>query len=423
MLAFGMSNTAAPQLEPANDPATASDAEPTTGSDSLNDGSDEGVLECVLTMTSGRKITGFLIESLDDAVVIRLEGIDTTYRRKNIDSIEFLPPVSERYRELREQIEDTDIETRLILVEWLRAREAYTLAFIELEAILEIAPDYPEAKTLHTWLKAYLNLKSKTKKRRTSVPDRAERPAPVPEPGPPVLSEEQVNLMRVYELDLRDPPRLLVPDKTLEKLIARYPEKFPMNAEDREELFELSEPEKLRLLFTHRARDLYPEVKILEDPAMMEAFRESVHARNGWLINACASTRCHGGEEAGAFRLVNQNPNSVETAYTNFFIIDHFLLKDGTPLLDLENPERAPLLQLATRQANAIRTHPEVPLERPGARYRPIFRSSRDRKFQQAVDWIRSIYRPRVEYDIGYPPPPPPEPAADINDSTPVQSP
>ncbi|MCA9303078.1 MAG: hypothetical protein KC996_03045, partial [Phycisphaerales bacterium] len=231
------------------------------------------------------------------------------------------------------------------------------------------------------------------------------KPSPEPAPGPPVLSDEQINLMRIYELDLRNPPRLVVPDETIRKLMAREPDKFPMNAEDREAYLELSEPDKLKLLFTHRARDLYHEVKVLEDPAMLDTFRDTVHARNGWLINACASSRCHGGDEAGAFRLVNQNPNSIQTAYTNYYIIDHFRLKDGTPLLDLNNPERSPLLQFATRPTNALRTHPEVPLERPGARYRPIFRSSRDRKFQQAVDWIRSIYRPRVAYDIGYPPP------------------
>lgn len=405
MLAFGMSDPNESKTTSSSE-LSHDESEPSTDTER-----EEGLLECVVTMNSGRKITGFLIESRDDSIVLRLEGVDTTYQRKNIRSVEFLAPVSERYEELREQIEDSDVETRLILVEWLRAREAYTLAFKELESILEIAPEYPEAKTLYNWLKAYLELNDKTKarKKRSTAPDRKQDDRS--HTGIPVLNEQQLNLMRVYELDLRDPPRMIVPDDTLRELMARHPDKFPMDAESRDEYLDLPEHEKLRLLFTHRARDLYNEVTVFEDPAMLKAFRDSVHARNGWLINACASTRCHGGEEAGNFRLVNDKPNSAETAYTNFYIIDHYRLEDGTPLLDLDNPERSALLQLATRPANAIRVHPEVPLERPGARYRPIFRSSRDRKFQQAVDWINSIYRPRVDYDIGYPPAPAPDPA------------
>lgn len=401
MLALGMSD---PGASESTDPSGTAQYEREASEDTEHE---EGLLECVVTMNSGRKITGFLIESRDESIVIRLEGVDTTYQRKNISSVEFLAPVSERYEELREQIEDSDVETRLILVEWLRAREAYTLAFNELESILEIAPEYPEAKTLYNWLKAYLELNDKTRARKKKRSTATQKPQDTnSSDGVPVLDEKQVNLMRVYELDLRDPPRLIVEDETLRELMARHPEKFPMDADAREEYFDLPEHEKLRLLFTHRARDLYEQVRVFEDPAMLRAFRDSVHARNGWLINACASTRCHGGEEAGDFRLVNDKPNSVETAYTNFYIIDHYTLEDGTPLLDLDNPERSALLQLATRPANAIRVHPEVPLERPGARYRPIFRSSRDRKFQQAVDWINSIYRPRVDYDIGYPPAP-----------------
>ena len=416
MLAFAMTTEPEPTGTPTAEPAPMS-AQPTDPAET-DDAAGEGLLECVVTMKTGRQITGFLIESLDDSIVIRLEGIDTTYRRKNIETIEFLRPVSERYEDLRDHIEDTDIETRLILVEWLRTREAYRLALKELESILEIAPDYPEAKTLHTWMKAFLDLKSKSKSRESRTRDRAPEPSRAEDPGPPLLTAEQINLIRIYELDLRNPPRLIVHDETIQKLMAREPDKFPVDADDRDAFLKLSEPDKLKLLFTHRARDLYHEVEILEDPAMLEAFRDTVHARNGWLLNACASTRCHGGEEAGSFRLVNQNPNSTETAYTNFYIIDHFKLKDGTPLLDLNNPERSPLLQFATRPTNALLTHPEVPLERPGARYRPIFRSSRDRKFQQAVDWIRSIYRPRVPYDIGYPPPAP-EPAETVEEPIP----
>jgi hypothetical protein len=383
---------------------TASETQP--ANDPIDQKAEEGLHECVLTFITGRTITGFLMESRDEDVVLRLEGIDTTYRRSSISSIKFLPPVSERYRDIRDTIEDTDIETRLVLVEWLRTRQAYTLALNELSSILELQPGNSKARTLHAWLEAHIKLVSKSSAPKTNP--ESIRPAPKRQKAPeiPLLNEQQINLMRVYELDLKSPPKMKVTDETLKSLMLRHPDSFPIDTTDRDEYFKLPEHEKLRLLFVHRERDLYTEVKVLEDPEMMRTFKDTVHARNGWLLNGCATTRCHGGSDAGEFRLFNDRPNSNETAYTNFFIVDHFKLKDGTPLIDHENPARSALLQLATQNANSLRPHPEVSLERPGSRYRPIFRSSRDRKYQQAVNWIKMIYKPRVDYDLGYPPEP-----------------
>ncbi len=383
---------------------------------------DEGLNECVITLVSGRKITGFLIESRDEEVVIRLEGIDTTFKRSGIGSIRFLPPVAERYLTLRENINDTDIETRLTLVEWLRAREAYQLAVEELASILEVEPNNPQARTLHNWLKAKLAMDEQKKATKKTKARRSPKADPT---SIPTLSDEQINLMRVYEIDLRNPPKLVVPDNTLRELIARHPEEFPVDESARAEYFELPEVEKLKLLFIHHARDLYGQVRVIEDPAMLKEFTTMINGRRGWLVNACASTSCHGGTEAGSFRLVRERPNSHESAYTNFYRIDQYRLKDGSPLIDYESPARSALLQLAMHQSNSLRPHPEVITDRRLSRWRPVFRSSRDRKFKLALDWISSVYAPRVQYDLGYPPPPAsaqPDLDADQDDETSPQS-
>ncbi len=407
LLAIGMTNP--PESPPTipSDPSIASTEE--SGPES------EGLRECVITLNTGRKITGFLMHSGDEEIVLRLEGIDTTYQRTSIANIQFLPPVSTRYQEIRDTIEDTDIETRLVLVQWLRTRHAYTLALNELTSILEIEPYNEQAQTLHAWLKAHIELNAKpkttTRKPKTTKINRSTAAASIP-----TLTKDQINLMRIYELDLRNPPKMIVPDETLRTLMVRHPDSFPINSQEREAYFKLPEHEKLKLLFTHRARDLYPQVKILEDPAPMRTFKTKVHARNGWIVNACASTWCHGGTEAGDFQLINTRPNTDATAYTNFLIITNYRLDDGTPLIDFDNPARSILLQLATRTTNSLHPHPPVPVDRPGPRFRPVFRSSRDRKYQQTVDWINSIYKPRVKYDLGYPPPPPEPTISDTAD-------
>ena len=209
----------------------------------------------------------------------------------------------------------------------------------------------------------------------------------------------------------------------MNELFSRFPDQFPADDAERAKYFDLPEVEKLKLLFTHHARDLYTQVRVLEDPAMMKIFQTRINGRGGWLVNACASSSCHGGEEAGSFRLVSDRPNSFESAYTNFYIMDRYRLKDGSALINYENPARSPLLQLATLQSKATRPHPEVINDRRLSKWRAVFRSTRDRKYKVAYDWINSVYSPRVQYDLGYPPAPAADPANPVDGKDPVVSP
>lgn len=363
---------------------------------------EQGIRECTVTLISGRKITGELIRQDSLIVIIGINGIETTFQRNRVASVVILAPVAVRYNEMRNSIPDRDIDARLSLVEWLRERQAYELAISELESILLVDPNNPKAKLLHRWLTEYDKLES------TSTPDaEAGDPSSAPDSAGSQrpqrndispLSAEQINLIRVYEIDLRDPPKIKIPDETLRTLILQNPDAFSPNEDERKALFQLPEIDKLRLLFTHKARDLYGQVQVLEDPKSMDIFRTQVHSQRGWFLNACATTRCHGGPEAGTFQVINSRPNSIETIYTNFAIIESYTLKNGTSLINYDAPERSPLLQMAMIEKNSLSPHPEIPREFSGARFRPIFRSTRDRKYRDAIDWIRSMYQPRPEY-------------------------
>ncbi len=375
----------------------------------------EGIRECVITLRSGRTITGELVREDARIVVIGIEGIETTFQRRNVANVVVLAPVAERYAKLRATIEESDIDGRLALVEWLRARKAYQLAIKELDSILLIDPLNPHAKLLHTWLSEY----DKLSDRRVAdveddtgdassdapKPDEPQRVYKIQRNELPLLDEADINLMRVYEIDLRNPPRLRVPDDVIQELIRMNPDAFSPNEDERAEVFNLPEIEKLKLLFTLKARSLYPRVEVLENPDSLQSFKDDVHQGAGWLINACASTRCHGGVDAGAFRLINKRPNTDETAFTNLYIIENTTISSGQPLIDYSTPERSPLLQMGMIKSNALIPHPEIPRDYPGTGFRPIFRNTRDRKYQQAVDWIRSMYQPRPEYAFDYPPP------------------
>jgi hypothetical protein len=409
------SPTPSPQQEP---PADTPDGAETSGADGPDPLPDEGIREVVVTLTSGREIVGALVSESDEAVVVRINGIDTTLPRVRVAGIRELPPVTERYVELRRTVDDDNIRARLALVEWLRAREAYRLALRELEGILEIEPANPDARTLHTWLENHLRLAARAR------PARREARPVAPAPGVPLLSEAEVNLIRVYEIDLGKPGRVIVPDDVMRELMARHPESFPVSFEEREAVLKAGAGEKVRMLFESKARDLYGRVRVLDDPPTMAQFKSRVGS--GWLMNACASNRCHGGADAGRLRLYNQRPNSDRTAYTNMLILDRFVLADGTPLINYENPDRSPLLHMGLPDHASLFPHPEVDRERIGQDWRFVFRNPTDRAFRQTVEWIGTLYTPRPDYGIEYPPgsdgdadqpDTPPEPAEPVETS------
>jgi len=358
--------------------------------------------EAVVTLHSGRQITGFLIEESAESVVIRINDIDTTFPRARIAALRILAPVADRFRQLRDAVGDDDIRARMALVEWLRARRAYTLALAELEGILEIEPTNSDARTIRDWIKAHLELNSRSGSESPST----RRKVRVKAPPVPALTPLQINRIRIYEIDLRTPTRLTVPEETMRQLMVRSPGSFPVDVKEREKILESDPIDQLRILFELRARDLYDTVTVREDPPSMATFKARVHGAGGWLVNACASNRCHGGTDAGRLRLLNRRPNADETAYTNFYILENYRLADGTPLINHEQPARSPLLHAALTRKASLYPHPEVDAGALSQDWRHVFRSTNDRRFQETADWITSLYRPRPDYGIVYPPPP-----------------
>ena len=78
-------------------------------------------------------------------------------------------------------------------------------------------------------------------------------------------------------------------------------------------------------MFRLQARELYPEVRLLELPESMKMFRENAA---GLAREPCATNLCHGGEEAGRLQLFNRKPNAEASVFTNFLILDRFTVAD-----------------------------------------------------------------------------------------------
>ena len=370
--------------------------------------------EVIIELIDGRQVTGLLVGETAEALVIRVEGIESRIPRLDIARLDLLPPVLDRYRAMRAAIRDDDAARRLDLAEWLRARDEFGMALFEVEGVLDREPVNGRARRMARLLEQLILLRAKAPTDDSQSPgttrdDPTAAAAPTrDQPGIPLLTEDQLNLIKVYELDLEDPPRLLIPREFIDELLERYKvhDLIPLSREGRRALYDAPPAEIVNLLFQLRARELYPRVRVLGQPEAMSLFRDTVHRT--WLMNSCATSRCHGGAEAGRLQLATERTNADRTVYTNFLILERFRVPDpegaapeGVPLINYDNPSRSPLLQMGLPGEISLYPHPSL-IGRDAQRFRPVFRSTTDAPFRDAVAWLESMYRPRPDYPVNY---------------------
>jgi len=379
--------------------------------------------EVLVILRSGQRITGLLAAATDKTITIKVSGINASFPIADVERYEFLPPLMERYTELRAAVGDDPVQIA-DLAEWLRDRGRHELALAEIMRALVVSPEHGECLRLKVELEQQILLKSqsKTPAPPKPVPDAPANAGDTPGGGDaaprttritdfPLLSPAQVDLMKVYEVDLADRPRLVIARETIARLMddhAGHP-LVPVTREGRDAMFRRNPAELLDLMFRLQARDLYAQVQVLDMPTSVRAFRESVHAT--WLLNSCATNMCHGGNDAGRLVLAHRRPNHDQTVYTNLFILQKYRTRDGRPLLDWENPEKSLLLQLALPREDSLFPHPQSPLGGAGRDgWKRVFRDTDDRLFEKSVQWIASVYKPRPEYPFPYVPMKPFEP-------------
>lgn len=340
-------------------------------------------------------------------LTVRMGGVETTWPDRSIERVVVLIPASERAAMMRSQIDDRDLTTRVRLAEWLRVEGLFDDAASELRGVLEIEPDHRRAGRMLEVVESLVAAREALREPREEVRPIVRREEPVRSAPDEmaVLTAEQINLLRVYEIDLTNPPAIRIRPETIERLMEAYRDSpyIPSTERGRAEFMRLPEWKILDIMFRLRARELYGEVEVMGDSETFVRFRDDVQTR--WLVNACATNRCHGGAEAGRLRLVNDRAGGTEAVYTNFLIVNEFEMSDGRRLINEADPEASALFTMGlSRTEVAAGGHPDV------KGWRPVFRSRRDRGFLAGIDWVRSLYRPRPDYPIEYIPAPEAEP-------------
>lgn len=388
--------------------------------------------EVTVYLKTGQRINGLLVSVGSDEVVVRVAGISTRLPMDSIQRYDVLPPIMERYQELRKSI-GSDPENIVRLAQWLQSREQYALALSEIERALAQDATNGEALRLKRIIEQQLILQARGVDRAAGEPGK-DKPAPEsanpPRPRPtdfPLLSREDINLIKVYEIDLAAHPRVVIPREIAKRMLESRAGNplIPITREGREAILRRPPLEILDLMFKLQAREFYKDVEVIDLPASIRAFRDDV--QRTWLMS-CATNQCHGGLDAGRLVLYNRSPNSDQAVFTNLLILERFRTRIGAdaepasasgerrgpfgvPLIDWDRPERSPLLQLGLPREDSLFPHPVVPRDGPqgprtggGDVWKPEFHSADDRLFKKAVAWIQSMYRPRPSYPIDYTP-------------------
>lgn len=350
---------------------------------------------------------GTLEAQTEDQLILSIRGVLLPLDRERVVSVTVRLTPAQRYRDIRPTIRDDDLPRLLALVRYLERHTLYDEAMRELEGILSRDPDNEEARRLAKVVEQLIVLQELREQRQRS----GEGENPIEAPETPrdrssmpdrnnfeTLSEEQINLIKVYEIDLKAEPRLIIQRSTVDEILKRYAEHplVPITREGKEAFYRKTPVEILDIMFRVGARDLYKEVRVLGQPESMQKFRNDISAR--WLTNRCATTRCHGGSEAGRLRLLNRSPNSEPTVYSNFLLLDRFDTRRPVPMIDYTNPTDSLLLQMALPREDVLYPHPDV------KGWRPVFVNDRSPQYRAAVAWMRMMYQPRPDYPIEYNP-------------------
>ena len=368
-------------------------------------------------MTNGRAIEGELVDRDADEVTLRIAGITTRIPTDQVERVEMVLSMREQLLEQRAVIEDDDLAARFDLARQMAAAGELELARDELEAIRRAAPRDERVRAMLTQVEQRIRLRQdapSTGDPATPAPtprNGTTRPAPPPEGGdgggeqdPGAqrmnrLTTDDINKIRVWEIDLGSQPRVRVPQETLDQLFERYADDpdVPKGMAEQAVLRRAPGHEQLEAIFQARAQDLYDQVQVLEDPPAMQAWRTNVHAT--YVLSYCASPSCHGGETDAMKALPLLRDRDLTGAYTNFYILQNFQNAQGDMIeRDPARLAQSLLLQYGLPQDTAQFRHPVV------KGWRPFFARTDDRRYQQYLDSLAMLWNPAPKYGVTYDP-------------------
>ncbi len=357
----------------------------------------EGIVE----LLDGRQFRGLIKRDGCDTIELMMHGVPIEIERTRVAKAWVLESVASRYEQLKPMMPLERPGAHLALCRWLVAEKQWDLAIQELEAHTKMHRSL-EASRLLRVARAHQKLYEADPRE-----PKQEQPAATSTPSPVTpVDMAAVNLIRVYEIDLNDPPQLHIAEDVRRRFLAAYTTSalLPPSETGRQQLIDGPALEVLKLIFAHRAREFYGDVEVRTEPTALRRFRQSVH--DLWLVPRCGNAACHGGSDGGRFRLMRQSRLDDQIRTSNLLILDELTL-DGYPMINWEEPMDSTLIQYALPRDQADRPHPPV------TGWRPTLEARQSQTTQAAIRWIESMMSsPRPDYPVASPLPAIPAPGA-----------
>lgn len=353
-------------------------------------------------------IKGELVQETADSVILSIAGINTPIDKARIEKMEFEKSLAEQFKEKRAEIKDDDFEARYNLARWAFKKEtpeAYRLAKTELDGLTQDAPDHQQARLLKTLVERRIAAAEAIEDNggttgNTTTTNNGQTTATDAQANdkPATLDKDQRALLKVYELNLTQKPRIVIPRKTIDQFLKDYRTASsvqPYNDRKGQARFrKLDGYEQLEIMFAAQARPLYKDVVVRDEPKALEAFRTKVNPR--YVVSYFA--RQFGKTPVSGVNLITVAPNSEEAAYTNFLML-HRANQNGVKLIDRDRPDQSLLLQWGLPRDEATYPAPE-----DVKNWRPYFTGKDDERYVEMLQWVGSLYRPSPQYPIEYSP-------------------
>lgn len=382
--------------------------------------------EVVVELKNGSEVRGDMVGDNPEGVTLMISGIRREIARADIAQVRQVVTPADEFRNRRSEIKNDDFAARLELATWGYDKGLYDQTLGELRSLAKAMPEddvsYRRVQLLIRVVgdKLEEQRQREAERNRPTTPRQPDRQPVRPDvdaggdDGPrgparagraeetDMLTDEQINLINVYEIDLSERPAIVVPPETVEKLFDQYktePALKPFMNRRGQGIFRgLQGWQQLDVMFQAGARNLYDQVNVTQPPPAMLTWMRSIHRT--YVLNYCGTAECHGGEDGKGFPLFLGRTSDRRVAYTNFYILNQAKTVRGLGI-DRRNPGESLLIQYGMPREIAEYPHPVV----EDGSWQPFFRApvTSDRNYQAMVDWMTNqLYRPAPNYGINY---------------------
>ena len=342
-------------------------------------------------LKDGRRLRGTILENEFEEVFVRINGIELRFNRTDVEQVTLDPPFEESYKRIIADTNFDDMEEFRFLIEWLIYKDKFELAKNHLN---DSSLKSPHIASLRR--RVELKLKPKPEKEvdvseTLSTPSKGQTELRVLEP-------EEVALIKAYESNLNLLPDMNISDKTRRKIIQEYGNDplFQRDPTLRTTVLDGDDHVVFKLIRYLNAEHLYADIHEIGEPVALKLFRTHVH--DGWLVNRCGTSDCHGGANSGPFFLFQEPKLSDQSRYANLLTLERLEINPELPLINYDQPSQSLLLQYGLDRDEARHPHPAV------KGWKPVKELQTNEGRKAVIEWIQSMRQmPRPHYPIEFP--------------------